>query len=246
MTALSDIDVVILAGGLGTRLSGVVSDRPKVLAPVLDRPYLEILLDWVAGFGARRIILSIGFKADQVAAFASAYNRPGISLQTVIEEAPLGTAGAITNSRAKIQSDTVLVMNGDSFVDADLAEFADSHRTSSSMASLLCTRVPDASRYGAVEVNDDGRIVEFREKNQTGQAGHINAGVYLFEPAMLETVATATGPSLERDVFQVLPAGTLHAYTGEFTFLDIGTPQDYARAPEILSPYMNDRSRVTA
>jgi NDP-sugar pyrophosphorylase family protein len=246
VTKLADIDVVILAGGLGTRLEGVVSDRPKVLALVDDRPFLEFQLNWLAGFGVQRVILSIGYKADQVEAFAGNCLINGLSIETVREAEPLGTAGAIRNARPLLKSETVMIMNGDSFVDAPLEEFVVEYEVAVADASLLCAYVADAGRYGSVDVEDNGVISAFREKNDAGEAGYINAGIYLFGQAMLDRIDATGGPSLEQDVFQVASAGTLHGFKGEYTFLDIGTPEDYARAPSVLGPYMTERKKVTA
>jgi NDP-sugar pyrophosphorylase family protein len=246
MTKLADIDVVILAGGLGTRLAGVVSDRPKVLALVDDRPFLEFQLNWLAGFCVRRVILSIGHKAEQIEAFAANCRIDGLLIDMVREGEPLGTAGAIRNVRPSLQSETVMIMNGDSFVDAPLAEFLAGYEGSGAEASLLCTHVTDSGRYGSVNVDDNGAITAFREKNDASEPGYINAGIYLFGQVMLDRIVAVDGPSLERDVFQIAPAGTLHGFKGKYTFLDIGTPEDYARAPSVLAPYMTERKNMTA
>jgi mannose-1-phosphate guanylyltransferase len=222
---LAEIDVLILAGGLGTRLAGVLDGRPKVLAPVGDKVFLDILLARLARFGATRVILSLGHLASAVQAHLA--GRPKV--ETIVESEPRGTAGAIRLARPKLRSSTALVLNGDSLVDADLCDFVAAHCSSGMEATLLCTRVPDAARFGTVEVAK-GRIQRFHEKMGYAEPGTINAGIYAMGQPMLARIETMSGPSLERDIFQKLPAGTLGAYVGDFSFIDIGTPEDLARA----------------
>jgi len=236
---LKDIDVVILAGGLGTRLASVLADTPKVLAPIDGQPYLAVLLRWLKRYGVSRIVFGLGHLAGSVITYLEAVMPEGTEFETIVEERPLGTGGAIANLRTSIRTNPVLILNGDSFVNADLCAFLDSHRLSGADSSILCTEVLDTSRFGTVQISEDKRIIEFKEKQPGGGVGLINAGVYLFGPDMIARIA-ASGPSLENDVFQKLPPGTLHAMAGEFTFLDIGTLEDLAKAPDVLAPYLTD------
>ncbi|MCD6073913.1 MAG: nucleotidyl transferase [Rhodospirillales bacterium] len=229
MACLADIDVVILAGGLGTRLRPVLADKPKVLAPIGARTFLDLLLDRLASFGARRVILSLGYLAHEVRAHLAAFPRNDMTILPLDEPEPLGTAGALRFARPHLRRGTILVLNGDSFVDADLCAFVAVHRTLGAEGTVLCARVSDAARFGTVEVDAAGRIVSFREKTGVALPGTINAGLYLMESALIERIEAAQGPSLERDVFQTAPAGTLVAHVGDFAFLDIGTPDDYAK-----------------
>jgi NDP-sugar pyrophosphorylase family protein len=224
---LAGVDVLVLAGGLGTRLREVLPDAPKVLAPVGERVFLDVLLDWLMRFGARRVVLALGHRADEVQRHAEARPRSGLEIVSVVEPEPLGTAGAIRLARAHVHGATALVTNGDSFVDADLCAFLAAHRAGGAEVTLLCTRVPDSGRYGTVEIDGRGRITRFREKVAGQGAGTINAGVYLMERSVLNRL---DGGSLERDVFQKQPAGALGAYVGDFPFIDIGTPDDLRRA----------------
>jgi NDP-sugar pyrophosphorylase family protein len=228
-SCLADIDVLILAGGLGTRLAGVLPGTPKVLAPVGDKVFLDLLLAQLRRFGARRVILSLGHLAPVVEAHVAA-----LGIETVVEPEPRGTAGAIRFARPHLRSQTVVIVNGDSLIDADLCRFVEAHRVSGTIGSLLCTRVPDAARFGTIEIAD-GRIQAFEEKTGLREAGTINAGVYGVERALLDRIDAMPGPSLERDVFQRLPPGTLGGYVGDFPFIDIGTPDDLARAAGFLA-----------
>ncbi len=234
--ALRSIDVAILAGGLGTRLAGAVPDLPKALAPVGGRPFLEHLLDWLEGHGARRIVLLLGHRADQIEAHLAAHPRPHLEFAFSVEPAPLGTGGALGFARATFASDPVLVVNGDTFVDGDLEALARAHRASAAPATMLCVEVPDAGRYGRVELQG-GRVVAFREKDPSFRgAAEINAGIYLVSKALLGTIAGDRPVSLERDVFEKLAPGTLAAFVDRRArFVDIGTPESWSGAARIVT-----------
>jgi mannose-1-phosphate guanylyltransferase len=230
-TCLGALDVFVLAGGLGTRIRPVLGDTPKLLAPIGGRAYLYYLLDWLRHFGACRIVLGLGYQAQAVIEHLRRYPAKGLEIDTVIEPRPLGTAGAIRFAREALRTDPVLILNGDSFVDADLCAFVARHREAGATGTLLCTEVPDAGRYGRVETDSAGRIRRFAEKDPAFRGtASINAGLYLLSAALLDDIAAGKAASLERDVFERLPAGSLATYSGLFKFIDIGTPESLAAA----------------
>jgi NDP-sugar pyrophosphorylase family protein len=230
----ADIDVAILAGGLGTRLRGAIGALPKVLAPVAGRPFLDILLDRLARQGFRRVVLLLGYRADAVAAHLASRARPDLAIETVVEPSPRGTAGALRAALPLLRSDPVLLLNGDSFVEFDPVALLDEYRRAAAPAALVCVEVPDASRYGALELDADGRLVRFLEKRPGGGPGLINAGVYLLGGAFLDALARSDGPSFERDVLERQQPGQLLAFRTGGAFLDIGTPESLALAPAVL------------
>jgi mannose-1-phosphate guanylyltransferase len=136
-----------------------------------------------------------------------------------------------------LRSDPVLIINGDSFTDADLCAFVDRHGAAKALGSVLCTEVDDAGRYGRVELDQRGYIHGFVEKDPAfhGRA-LVNAGVYLLSAALLDEIAASDAASLERDVFERLPAGSLAVYSGRFKFIDIGTPESLALAAGVFAP----------
>jgi NDP-sugar pyrophosphorylase family protein len=234
---LEDIDVFVIAGGLGTRIQPVLGNVPKLLAPISGRPYLAYLLDWLRQFGAARVVLGLGHQAQAVVDFLKhdATSHRDLAVETVVEPQPLGTGGAVRFARGSLRTDPVLVMNGDSFADADLCKFLEHHQRVKAKATLLCVEVDDAGRFGRVELDQAGRIKGFVEKDPAFHgAGPVSAGVYLFSAALLDEIAAGNGRSLERDVFSRAPAGSFDAFTGRFTFIDIGTPESLALAGEVI------------
>jgi NDP-sugar pyrophosphorylase family protein len=234
---LGSVDILVLAGGLGTRIRPVLGDTPKLLAPIGGRPFLSYLLRWLAGFGARRVVLALGHAAAPVLAYVRDFRDPALEVIPVVEPQPLGTAGAVRFARARLRTDPVLVMNGDSFVDADLGRFLDFHRTAGAAGTVLCAAVEEAGRYGRVAIDENARIRAFVEKDTAFRGpAVVNSGVYLLSGALLDAIVAMPGPSLERDVFERLPAGSLAAFRGPFGFIDIGTPETLATAATVLAP----------
>jgi NDP-sugar pyrophosphorylase family protein len=233
---LEEIDVLVIAGGLGTRIQPVLGNVPKLLAPISGRPYLAYLLDWLRRFGAARVVLGLGHQAHAVVDFLKHdIASRDIAIETVIEPRPLGTAGAVRFARGSLRTDPVLVMNGDSFADADLCKFLEHHRHVQAKATLLCAEVDDAGRYGRVALDQAGRIHGFVEKDPAFHgASPVSAGVYLFSAELLDEIAAGEDTSLERDVFARAPSGSIDAFTGRFTFIDIGTPESLALAGKVI------------
>ncbi len=229
--------MIILAGGLGTRIRGVLGTTPKVLAPIGGQPFLALLLGWLAGFGARRIILGLGHLAGEVQAYLGRSSFPGLDIQCMVEPDPLGTGGAIAYLCQTPRSDPVMIVNGDSLVDGDLCAFMEAHHRAAAPASILCTSVENAGRYGSVEIDGKGYIMAFREKDPGAGPGLINAGIYLLGAEMIEELKTSGAFSLERDILQKAPPGALFGLAGDFTFIDIGTPEDLERAAGVLEPF---------
>lgn len=226
----------ILCGGLGTRLRPVVADRPKPLAPVHGRPFLTYLLDQLAAASVREVVLLTGYRSAQVrTALGDRY--AGMRLGYSAEPEPLGTAGAVRLALPRLAGPTVLLLNGDSYCDVDLARFGASHRRRAADVSLVLARVAEASRFGRVEVGRDGRVRRFREKEQAAGRAWINAGVYLIERGLLEALPPGRPLALERDLFPAWVAGVrFFGFRCRGHFLDIGTPESFAEAGRFFRP----------
>lgn len=223
---LESVDILVLAGGLGTRTRPVLGDVPKLLAPLAGKPYLEYLLTWLRLFGARHVLLALGHMAQKVVDYLRAHPPVGLTVSTIIEPKPMGTAGAIRFARSELRSNPVLVMNGDSFTEADLCQLLAAHKAAYTIGTLLCATVEDAGRYGRLAVEPNGRIRGFIEKDTSFHGSAlVNAGVYVLSTELLDMVAAGDATSLEREVFERLPAGALGAFTEGRNFIDIGTPE---------------------
>lgn len=230
---MSPMDVVILCGGKGTRLQSVVSDRPKPMAAVNDKPFLELLMDHAAGFGFRRFVLCAGYMGEMIRDYFAGRRLP-YEVVVAIETEPLDTAGAVKNAEGLIKGGRFMVMNGDSICRADLKAFADFHEEKKPLASLAAARKEDASAFGTVETGEDGKLLAFREK-AAAASGLVNAGIYIFEREALALVPAEAKYSLERDLFPALAAKRgVNVFEVPGGLIDIGTPEGYREAGEKL------------
>ena len=177
---LASIDVLVLAGGLGTRIRPVLGDTPKLLAPIGGRPYLWHLLEWLRKFGARRIVLGLGYGADAVLDYLRAQPAAGLDVVRPWSNLPPLAPQARSVSRGRrLRSDPVLVLNGDTFVNADLCALLARQPETSALGTLLCVDVDDAGRYGRLMIDDSGRIKGFAEKDPSFRgAASVSGGVY--------------------------------------------------------------------
>jgi D-glycero-alpha-D-manno-heptose 1-phosphate guanylyltransferase len=231
---VTDTKAVLLVGGLGTRLRISVPSMPKPLAPVGDRPFLELLVRQLQGQGIRHLVMCTGYLADQIEGEFGDGRDLGVTIEYSKETRPLGTAGAVKLAQLYLKGEPeFLVMNGDSFLELDLVEFIRFHRTHGGMVTMAVVSVENAGRYGTVLLDSKHQITEFCEKTGSDSPGLINAGVYVFGRALLEHIPA--GPvSLEKDVFPKILDRGVYAAVERGIFIDIGTPMDYGRAQRLL------------
>lgn len=229
---IKNIDVVILSGGQGSRLRELISDRPKPMAEIDSRPFLDILMEYVAGFGFRRFIVCTGYMSDVIRKYYSGRDLP---YEVVIsnEDKPLGTGGAVKNSESLIRSSNILLMNGDSFCPLDLNGFVKFHTDKQSELSLTLVKVDDARDYGTVVIDESNRIVAFAEK-KSKKSGLVNAGVYIINRSALSLIPPNTFYSLEHDLFPMLINRNFFGYITKEMFIDIGTPERFKMAQKVL------------
>ena len=240
---LSEIDAVILCGGMGKRLRSLVNDRPKPMAEINDRPFLDILIDSFAQFGLRRFILCAGYMSDIIRDYYTdktssvVWGSPHHPRQFIVseEQKPLGTAGAIKNAAENIRSDTFLVANGDSFCSADLSAFHDFHSARHALMSMVVIETENTADCGLVSLDDAQRIASFEEKNEQAKSHYINAGIYLFQKEALSLIPDNTPFSLERELFPKLIDQNCYAFPTEGRLFDIGTPKRFAAAIKHLA-----------
>jgi NDP-sugar pyrophosphorylase family protein len=230
------VDTIVLCGGAGLRLRSVTGNAPKSLARIGDRPFLEILVSQLHRHGFRRVILAVGYQRDLIHAhFAD--RTPGCKLEYSIESTPLGTGGALRNAAGLVESDSVLIMNGDSYTDADLAAFAADFRDAKVDISMLVTPADGRLDCGLVSVDPSGHVLGFKEKQAAYGEQYVNAGIYMVGKAILCQVAPGFPISLELELFpQWLQEGKrFKAYRHSGGCIDIGTPERYQSAQHILA-----------
>lgn len=227
------MQAIVLAGGLGTRLRSVVADLPKPMAPVAGRPFLAWILDRLAQAGFDRVVLAVGYRHEAIAQhFGPAYR--GMALHYSVEDRPLGTGGALRLAADHVGAWPVFVLNGDTYLELDYRAMLDLHLQGHEQMSMAVCKVADAGRYGALDLQD-GHVCGFREKGNTG-AGFINAGTYLLSEGVLDRIPHGEPFSFEQqllvpEVSRIRPA----AFATAGLFIDIGVPEDYARAQQLFA-----------
>jgi mannose-1-phosphate guanylyltransferase len=229
------MQAVVLVGGRGTRLRPLTNTRPKPMLPVVNRPMVEHIVGHLAGHGVTDVVLSLGYRPDR---FTEAYPDGvynGVKLHYAVEPEPLDTAGAIRFAAldAGIDHERFLVVNGDILTDLDIGRLVAFHEAHGGEATITLQPVDDPSRYGVVPTDEAGRVTAFVEKPAPGEAptDRINAGTYVFEPAVVDRIPGGRRVSIEREVFpEMVEAGALYAMDGDTYWIDTGTPAEYIQA----------------
>lgn len=227
-------EAIILAGGFGTRLQGVVKNLPKPMAPVNGRPFLTYILDYLIDYQYNKVVLSVGYLHEKIEAFFGTHYK-SLAIDYAVETEPLGTGGGILFAMSKCTTDNVLVINGDTMFKVDLDAFERFHEEKNGLLSIVLREVEDVSRYGSVTINSDNLIVLFAEKQVTFGRGYINGGVYLINRKLFEKYPQPQKFSFEKDLMTKFYTQELfYAMPSDGYFIDIGIPEDYARAQQEL------------
>lgn len=223
-----DREAIILAGGLGTRLSHLIPDLPKPMAPVSGKPFLTYLLDQLIHNHFTHVILSVGYKAEKISnCFGTSYGP--LKLSYSIEELPLGTGGAIKQSVGLGLSNSIFVLNGDTFFDIDFDKMEQQHNETQSALTMAVKPLSNYCRYGTVQFNEQ-RITGFLEKRAM-DAGHINGGIYLLNQNQLPISSWPESFSFEQCFLEQEYEHFLFCpYISDTYFIDIGIPEDFAKA----------------
>ena len=227
---LGTVDVLILCGGLGSRLKSVNPDRPKSLAPIGGKPFLDILVEDLVKQGFQRIIFCVGHLKEQI---IDRYKpRKDAEYLFSKEYSPLGTGGAIQNALPLIHSNPVLIMNGDSFCYVDYAKFHQFHMDKSAAASLVLAAQHGRCDGGAVSLDEARQIQTFTEKSiEPTHERFINAGIYLLQVDSIDLHRPAPTYSLEYDVLpELVRTQPCFGFVVSSGLVDIGTPERYLRA----------------
>src|SRR5436190_20121179 len=222
------MQAVILVGGEGTRLRPLTSTVPKPVVPLVDRPFLAYMLEWLKGHGVDDVVMSMGYLATAVRNVLGDGSAYGLRLRYVEEPDPRGTAGALKFAESLLD-ERFLMLNGDVLTDIDLTEQLAQHERTGAVATLALTPVEDPSAYGLVRTRGAGEVTEFVEKPAQDQIDthNISAGAYVLERSVLSLLAAGEPASIERDVFPRLVGNGLYGYVGDGYWMDIGTPERY-------------------
>ena len=240
------IDCVILAGGLGTRLSPKLRGLPKCAAKVGGKPFLYWILKNLELQGVKDVTLALGYKSQYIINYIKYYNNTDFSFnfRYNIEEELLGTGGAIKYNIKSIPFSTeqVLVLNGDSFTRFDLKKLLKIHESNKAVATIQLTELEDTSEYGSVTIDKD-RVIEFAEKTGEQVSGLINAGIYILNnPEILDYIPEGV-VSLEKEVFpRLVESNKLYAVTDKDDLYDIGTPERLKKADKFFKDFRRGKN----
>ena len=221
-------EAIILAGGKGTRLQSVVSNVPKPMALIGDKPFLMLLLQYLQSQGIEKVVLSVGYMYEIIQeTFGESFN--GLSISYSIETEPLGTGGAIAKAMTMVESQSVLVLNGDSFIKIDLEEIERKFPTSKNHSLLVLKEMNNVSRYGSVVLKDE--VITAFEEKQFKEKALINAGVYVLNKDIFKDKNLPEKFSFEKDFLEKeVEKENLRGIITNGYFIDIGVPEDYQKA----------------
>lgn len=228
------MDAIILAGGKGTRLSDVVNNVPKPVAPVNGRPFLDILLSQLNSFSfIKNVVLAIGYKSEVIIDRYKNCQNYNFKIIFSIEDKLLGTGGAIKKALALTNTEDALILNGDSYVEVDIEDLLKFHKNNNSLLTIVLKEVDNADRYGSIEIDDKNRIIAFKEK-YTKKSALINAGMYILKRTLLNSVEDVREISFEKEILPELIRNNVYGYIVKGKFIDIGVPESYRIAGEYL------------
>jgi D-glycero-alpha-D-manno-heptose 1-phosphate guanylyltransferase len=230
------MECILLAGGLGTRLRSVVAELPKCMAPVAGKPFLAHITAYLQRQGVEKLIFAIGYKSQAIIDFIET-EQSAFSVQFSTETEPLGTGGAIQLACKKATEKNVLVVNGDTLFDINLKALLQFHEANDADCTLSLKPMQDFERYGVVETDEAGRVQSFKEKQYYAE-GLINGGVYALNAERLLAEALPEKFSFEKDYLEALyKKRRICALVQDAYFIDIGIPEDYARAQRELKEH---------
>jgi D-glycero-alpha-D-manno-heptose 1-phosphate guanylyltransferase len=232
------VHVLILAGGFGTRLKSVVDDVPKSMALIKGTPFLFYLLEYIHSQQfTDKVVISVGYKAEVIKQLVGNRYR-NIQIDYCEESTPLGTGGAIKYCISSFHDfENFLILNGDSFAKIPIHDFIRFHKENHAGVTLASIQLRNFDRYGSIDFNKDGLILKFNEKKAMDR-GYINCGAYLmtrefYEKNMLSKLDASF--SFEKEILE--KQHTIMAFVSDFYFIDIGVPEDYARAQDEFSGF---------
>jgi len=229
-------DVIILCGGVGLRLRSLVGDLPKAMANVAGRPFLELLIRQLRRYGFWRVVLAVGYGRELVR-WHFGERMFDVRIEYSAESSPLGTGGALRKALDLVESEYVLIMNGDSYTNADLAAFVAASLEAKVDASMLVVPADGRDDGGTVFLDKKGALLRFEEKKDSPAAPYLNSGIYVMSRQLLYEIPRGTEVSLERELLgRWLGEGkNIKGFVSDGPCIDIGTPERFCRAQKALT-----------
>ena len=229
MTERSDVDAVILVGGMGTRLRPLTLSAPKPMLPTAGVPFLLHMLSRIREAGITHVVLGTSYRADVFESYFGDGSAFGVDLEYVTEAEPLGTGGGIRNVADALRGDTAMIFNGDVLSGVDLRALLDAHRTAAADATLYLTKVADPRAFGCVPTDAEGWVTAFLEKDPDPVTDQINAGTYVFSREVVSSIPAGRNVSVERETFPGLLANgaRITGFVDTGYWRDMGTPADF-------------------
>ena len=229
------IEAIILAGGFGKRLQSKVQNIPKPMAPINNRPFLDYLLDYLIQYKVNKVILSVYYKHELIKDYyRNSYK--GINISYSIDDAALGTGGAIKAALPKSKNDNIFIINGDTYYEVNLTQLYNEHVDNNNDITLSLKPMSNFERYGFVETDSNGQVISFNEKKYC-EYGVIDGGIYLINRSIYNSFKSGKKFSFNDFIMNNLNSLKVGSLLCDELFIDIGTPEDYDRAHLILENY---------
>lgn len=230
------MEAIVLAGGLGTRLRSEISDLPKPMAPINNKPFLEYVLKYLRNNNIERVILSVGYKWEIIQKYFG-NNFEGMEVVYSVEDEPLGTGGAIKKALSYSDEELLFVVNGDTYFNVDIFQLLSAAKEKDADLTMSLKFLEDFDRYGSVETGENEEVVKFTEKSYR-KSGNINGGIYVMKKSLLDDVALGAKFSFEEFMHKNINKLKIFGFISSDYFIDIGIPEDYLRAQSELSGHI--------
>ena len=230
------VDAVVLVGGQGTRLRPLTVSTPKPMLPTAGYPFLAHLLARIKAAGIEHVVMGTSYKAEVFEEYFGDGSEMGLEIEYVVEEAALGTGGAIRNVESRLRHDTAMIFNGDVLSGADLGDILQTHADNEADVTLHLVRVPDPSQFGSVPTDSKGRVEAFLEKTEAPPTDQINAGCYVFQRDVIRSIPADRVVSVERETFPgLLKSGArVFGHVDTSYWRDMGRPSDFVQGSSDL------------
>src|SRR3989338_10339275 len=234
------MQALILAGGFGSRLMPVVNDRPKIMADIDGKPFLELLIRYLQKQNVNEIVLALGYLSEYIKNYFQDGKQYGVNIKYSVESFPLGTGGAIINAE-KLLKKEFIVLNGDTFLDVDFNKISEFHKHNKADITVMVTKKGEKTGRGLVGIDDHFRMISFQDGQEVAKnnKSYTNAGIYLMNKKLCSFIKKDEKISLEKEIFpSIVSKIKMFALISENEYIDIGIPERYHKAQTLLNPLL--------